>query len=71
MKEDYKVTTKEEMEKIPLHMRMDYERRNENILNNKELCEYCGGTGNEFFSMYKACSKCNGKGFLLGEVYQS
>ena len=63
MKEEPKITTEEEMETIPHHMRMDYHRRNGNIKAGRELCEHCGGTGNEFYSMYKKCSNCNGKGY--------
>ena len=28
------------------------------------LCLYCGGTGNEFYSMYRACPKCGGGGVI-------
>lgn len=28
------------------------------------LCSRCGGTGNEFFSMYRACIDCSGSGLL-------
>ena len=44
---------------IPCHMRMDYEQRNNNILSGKKLCKHCGGTGNELYSMYRKCPKCN------------
>ena len=50
------------LNKIPMHMRGDYLKRNENISNNKELCENCDGTGNELYSMYRKCPKCNGTG---------
>jgi len=46
----------------PLHMRMDYQRRNENVVKGLDLCERCDGTGNELYSMYKKCSQCSGTG---------
>jgi len=51
-------------DKTLLHMRYDYIKLNENIKNNKTLCEHCGGTGNELYSMYRKCSKCNGLGYI-------
>lgn len=47
---------------VPAHMRIDYANRNENIREGKTLCPRCDGTGNELFSMYHCCSKCNGTG---------
>lgn len=29
------------------------------------LCKKCGSTGNELFAMYKKCSDCNGRGYLI------
>lgn len=29
-----------------------------------ELCERCGGTGNELYSMFRKCSQCDGVGTL-------
>ncbi|HON83090.1 MAG TPA: hypothetical protein PLI22_03025 [Caldisericia bacterium] len=40
----------------------DFETRNKNIKSGKKLCKRCDGTGNEFFSMYKRCTKCFGTG---------
>ena len=28
------------------------------------LCDFCHGTGNEFYSMYRACPKCGGIGVV-------
>ncbi len=28
------------------------------------LCDHCEGTGNEFYSMYRACPKCGGGGMI-------
>ena len=43
-------------------MRGDYATRNANIEAKKMLCDRCGGTGNEFFTMYRKCQDCNGTG---------
>ncbi len=51
-----------DVSKYPLYMRGDFETRNKNIKNGKKLCKRCDGTGNEFFSMYKRCTKCFGTG---------
>ena len=32
------------------------------------LCDYCEGTGNEFYSMYRACPKCGGLGVIEVEI---
>lgn len=37
-------------------------RREDNEAAGRELCENCGGTGNEFFLKFKACSECGGTG---------
>lgn len=47
---------------IAPHMRVDYVKRNGNVEKGKTLCPRCDGTGNELFSMYRRCSKCNGTG---------
>jgi len=47
---------------IPFHMRMNYEKRNNNITSGKKLCLYCSGTGNELYFMYRKCPKCDGSG---------
>ena len=47
---------------VPFQMRVDYERRNENITNDKQLCQRCDGTGNRLYSMYHKCEDCNGTG---------
>jgi len=51
-----------DLDTVPLHMEMDYITRNENVMLRNELCTYCDGTGNEFYSMYCKCSLCDGKG---------
>lgn len=63
-----KLKTKEEKwneSDYPLHMRGDVLRRNDNLDQNKELCDRCDGTGNEFFSMYHKCPKCDGHGIKI------
>jgi len=47
---------------VPLHMRGDYQHKNDNIKAGVKLCKHCGGTGNELYSMYRKCPKCNGTG---------
>jgi DnaJ-class molecular chaperone len=47
----------------------DERRRAENIAaveasSSLMLCDYCGGTGNEFYSMYRACPECGGVGVV-------
>ena len=56
---------KVDINKIPCHMRMDYEIKNKNIDRKLPLCKHCSGTGNELFSMYRKCPKCNGTGNKL------
>ena len=51
-----------DIETVPFHMRMDYAKRNQNVESGNILCEHCCGTGNELFSMYRKCPKCNGIG---------
>jgi hypothetical protein len=29
------------------------------------LCEWCGGTGNELYAMYRVCPKCGGDGIAV------
>ena len=59
-----------DLDTCPLHMAMDYRKRNQNISNDRLLCERCDGTGNEVFSMYRACSECGGNGFIEKETPQ-
>lgn len=47
---------------VPVHMQMDYNTRNKNVMAGHELCKLCDGTGNEFYSMYKKCPNCGGSG---------
>ena len=54
---------KEDVTKYSLYMRMDYERKNKNIDDRKSLCKKCDGTGNQLFSYYQKCTKCDGLGF--------
>lgn len=47
----------------------DEERRAENMKRVASdptliLCDYCGGTGNEFYAMYRACPTCGGLGVV-------
>ena len=51
-----------DLDKYPLHMRMDYQKRNENIQAGYKLCGRCEGTGNELYSMYRKCTVCRGTG---------
>lgn len=30
------------------------------------ICQHCGGTGNELYSMYRTCIACGGSGVALG-----
>jgi len=41
---------------------MDTLTRNAALLSLKPLCTWCGGTGNEFLSMYSKCPVCGGTG---------
>ncbi len=43
---------------------LDDLRAKENEEAGRTICEKCGGTGNQFYSMYKECSDCGGKGYL-------
>lgn len=51
---------------VPLTMRMDYQKRNENVEEGEILCPKCDGTGNELFSMFRRCSECGGTGIKRG-----
>jgi DnaJ-class molecular chaperone len=48
----------------------DLERRRESLaLVEKypsvwKLCAHCGGTGNEFYAMYRECPECRGRGVV-------
>lgn len=47
----------------------DQRRRNENLAKIAAdptllLCLNCDGTGNEFYSMYRACPECGGSGLV-------
>ena len=48
----------------------DNQRRRENQAlledgrDDLRLCERCEGTGNEFYSRYRACADCGGKGLI-------
>ena len=55
-----------DLNKVPFHMRSDEHRRNVNIQDGKPLCAKCGGTGNEFLSMYHKCPMCQGTGIGKG-----
>lgn len=50
------------IETIPMHMRGDETRRNQNIDDEQALCKRCGGTGNQMYSMYQECEACGGDG---------
>lgn len=45
-----------------LHQWHDYARQESNEAAGHQLCDHCGGTGNELFSMYRKCPKCDGTG---------
>ena len=49
----------------------DRRRREENIRTLAAgwmLCLNCDGTGNEFYSMYRACPECNGSGVVAQTI---
>ena len=50
------------IESMPPFAQMDGTCRNDNIKAGKPLCGHCVGTGNELYSMYRKCPKCNGTG---------
>ena len=52
------------VESFHLHMQGDARRHNDNIDKGRELCDRCEGTGNQLLSMYQACEKCGGSGYL-------
>ena len=52
-----------DLDTVPPRMMQDYLRRNDNLRKKRPLCGPCDGTGNEFFSMYHRCPKCQGRGF--------
>jgi len=56
-----------DLDTCPSPVANDYYRRNQNIFNKRILCNECDGTGNELFSMYKACFKCKGTGYIKKE----
>jgi DnaJ-class molecular chaperone len=35
-----------------------------NLKEGEAVCLECGGTGNEFLFMYRACSQCSGTGIV-------
>lgn len=39
--------------------------RHENLLSGLPICGHCEGTGNEMYSMYRQCPKCNGRGVIV------
>ena len=51
-----------DLETVPYHMRNDYYKRNLVVESGKPLCDFCDGTGNEFYSMYRKCPVCGGDG---------
>ena len=52
---------------VLIHMRMDYQKRNDNVEEGETLCPKCDGTGNELFKAYRRCSECKGTGIKKGE----
>ena len=64
MKAKLKKPAKIDRNYVEPNMQMDVDKRNANIDDGRELCSKCSGTGNEFYSMWKECSKCNWKGYL-------
>lgn len=55
-----------DIERVPVHMRKDFFRRNDNVRAGKKLCKRCNGTGNELYSMYSRCQACDGDGVSRG-----
>ena len=53
-----------DVSKYKPHTHMDVHCRNDNIDAERVLCKHCEGTGNELYSMYRECPKCNGKGYV-------
>ena len=53
---------KRDEKNYPFHMRGDVRTRNKNIDLGHKLCKRCEGTGNELYSMYRACPLCRGTG---------
>ena len=47
---------------VPQRIAMDYQRRNQNLLEKNELCKRCDGTGNEMYNLYRECTDCFGSG---------
>lgn len=40
----------------------DQARHEDNVAAGRALCVRCDGTGNELYSMYRACEDCGGTG---------
>ena len=59
-----------DLDTTPAHMARDYAKRNDNLAGDKKLCDWCDGTGNELFSMYRKCHLCDGKGAIDSENEQ-
>ena len=56
-----------ELDSIPphiIHMKLDYIRRNDNVIHKRKLCDECDGTGNYLFSSYMECPECKGEGYI-------
>lgn len=58
------VPTEKDLEPFDGHIGVwsDDQRVKANEASGKPLCEHCGGSGNEFLFMYRACPKCAGTG---------
>jgi RecJ-like exonuclease len=56
--------TNKDLEPFDGHLGMwgDEQRKKANLAAGQALCKNCGGTGNEFLFMYRACPECNGTG---------
>jgi len=46
-------------------VKWDYELRNANIEDGRELCKKCDGTGNELFMNFRKCGECDGTGEVV------
>ncbi len=52
------------LSKLPFHMRIDEAIYIANKEAGLSICEDCHGRGNELYSMYRKCPRCDGTGNL-------
>jgi hypothetical protein len=56
-----------DIDSAPTRCRMDYWRRNDNIISGKELCLACDAKGNACVTCYMKCEDCDGTGLKQNE----